>query len=237
MGVAVSGQEVPELPGYELVFADEFDGDRDTSSWSGYQGTPKGRRDARWRRDHLLCDGSRMLLRTEHTDGFWTSAGTSNARSGVQTGGAWAFRFRAAPATGVGYAFLLYPSGGGWPPEVDLVEDFGGDRQGFRTTVHWSDPTSGKHLQKGWSVTHDQTGWTTVVARIDPGRFTLDVEGHRVVDWNGTLQDGSPVPWAIPDDLPLWFGMQSHAKDGGTDATTPAVSDVEVDWFARYRRV
>ncbi|MFD0485600.1 hypothetical protein ACFQ46_23660 [Kineococcus sp. GCM10028916] len=237
MGVAVSGQGIPELPGYRLVFADEFDGDRDTSSWSGYQGQPKGRPQARWRRDHLLCHDSRMLLRTTFTEGLWTSGGTSNARAGTQTGGAWAFRFRARPAAGIGYAFLLYPGGGGWPPEVDLVEDFGGERRRFRTTVHWSDPTTGRHEQKGWAVEHDQTAWTTVVARIDPGRFTVDVEGVRVLDWDGTLDDGTPVPWAVPDSLPLWFGMQAHAADGATDETTPPVSDVEVDWVARYARL
>jgi hypothetical protein len=228
---------------------DEFDNGRNTDWWSAYTGEPNGLEGtARWNPANLVDnpdDGTLDLKTTIASDGMVESAGSSNARAcnllpdllarPVGAGAKWGFRFRADPDNGsVGMVFLLYKLGGGWPPEIDIVEDGGGDRQSAYATVHWKD-ANGTHQQRRiGQFTHDFTQWTTVYVTVEPNLIYISIDGARVASWNGVLNDGTDVSaLAIPLD-PMWFGAQTHRKLGTPVPTS--LSTTRVDWVAKYHK-
>ena len=60
------------------------------------------------------------------------------------TRGKWVIKAKFDRAYGVGYAFLLMPKGGGWPPELDIIEGTMGGPH-IMSTFHYG--TTSNHLQ------------------------------------------------------------------------------------------
>ncbi|GAA0290303.1 hypothetical protein GCM10009528_03830 [Kineococcus aurantiacus] len=226
-----SGVRIPGSYGkWKRVFADDFTSTLNSDNWSRYQGTPRGKENAEWRRENTFVKDGKLVLRTQYENGTWYSGGTSNARSGSMTYGKWLVRFRADAADGIGYVFLLYPQGGGWPPEVDFAEDSGGDRQEFMATTHWSPQNKQAHA---W-LKSDSTQWHTVGVTIEPGLIQYTIDGRVWATYTG---EGVP-------NQPMWLGLQAHHSDCNpkypgscsniASGATPVQSDIEVDWVARY---
>ena len=63
-----------------------------------------------------------LVLRTIYRNGQWSSAGVSGNPGFSAVGGKWEVRAKMPYAKGIGYAFLLMPTDGTWPPEVDIAE-------------------------------------------------------------------------------------------------------------------
>lgn len=227
-----SGMSIPGSYGkWKRVFADDFNGDTlNASNWSRYEGQPRGKDNAKWRRSNTFVQDGSLVLRSNYENGTWYSGGTSNARSGAMTYGKWVVRFKADAADGLGYVFLLYPQGGGWPPEVDFAEDSGGDRQELMATTHWSPQNKQAHSY----LKKDFTQWHTVGVTIEPNLIQYTIDGKVWATYTG---EGVP-------NQPMWLGMQAHHSDCNTkyegscsnieSGATPTQSDIEIDWVARY---
>ncbi|NYD20730.1 glycoside hydrolase family 16 protein [Kineococcus aurantiacus] len=232
-----SGQAPPgDGGGWRRTMVDDFTGSTlDTSTWGSYDGRPAGKPISYWRSENVSVTGGTLRLTAERVSArAWRTGGVSSATSGGQTYGKWSVRMRVDPGDGIGYAVLLYPLGGGWPPEVDIAEDSGGPRQGFRSTFHYS-PQNRTLGRRNEDV--DMTRWHTVSVVLEPGKLTYLVDD---VPWY--VQETEEVP-----DVPMWLGVQQTAnvrtgdpdqlERSYVDEETPERSVLEVDWVARYTRL
>jgi hypothetical protein len=217
-------------PGWKVSFADDFTaGGLDLSRWGRYEGRPGGAPPtAVWERGNVAVRDGKLLLKGRQVGGRWVTAGVSMARAGSRTYGRWDVRFRIQRGNGVGYAILLYPADGGWPPEIDIAEDGGGRRTGTQASLHWGRDNQQLHR----SVSADFTGWHTVGVIWEPGRLRYLLDDR---EWGRV--DSPNVP-----DQPMWLGLQTQQADCEAryrncplPGATPAV-DMEVDWVVRSER-
>ena len=222
-----SGLPMPgDFSTWKMTFSDDFNGSAiDTSKWGVYNGTPKGGV-GRWDKSMTTVSGGMLHLRAQKVNGQWLTAGVSNARAGSQKYGKWAVRFRIASANGIGYALLLYPGNGGWPPEVDFAEDGGGARQSSMATLHWAPGNQQVHN----TLKVDNTSWHTMGAIITPSYTQYTLDG---VVW-------ASVTGHAPTE-PMWLGMQTQVKTcqaqySGScmSSVMPSKVDLDVDWVGRW---
>lgn len=212
---AVAGQS------WQLVFNDDFNGSSiDASKWSVY-GIAGSTRD----RVNASVNNGMLILRTTRVDGQWKGAGVGGSRGLVQTYGKYEVRARFGAGYGVRAAGLLWPAGGGWPPEVDFYEIDGADtkRTTNRLTNHYGATNSMQHA----SETADFTQWHVVGVEWTPDALRYTLDGVVAV----TMTKNVP-------NRPMWLALQSgitgvSAQPG---ASTPAVVDIDVDWVKIYRR-
>lgn len=135
-----SGSDAPtgDLPGWRLLWTDDFTGKGLGPGWYPYSGRPVGAPVAQWDPGHCRVGGGVLTLETSKDPkypGLWTSCGVWG-RAVAQAYGKYLVRFRCEKAAGVACIGLLWPSDDRWPPEVDFFEDAGGDRTRTTATLH-----------------------------------------------------------------------------------------------------
>jgi beta-glucanase (GH16 family) len=216
----------------QLVFFDGFSGTRlDCARWSLYSGQPKSSAAAYWKPSQVSVRDGMLTLRTSYDRalGKYVSGGLDDARArdGVQTYGTYLMRFRMDSGNGVGDVALLYPAGGGWPPEIDFTES-GGSRTTSVATLHYGSTNHEIHR----TVQADFTKWHVAGVTWRPGVLQYSLDGHVYA----TVRS-SQVP-----DVPMWLGIQTQASVCTTvfpatcrTPSTPATVDMDVDWVAVYR--
>ena len=230
---SVSGVAAPsgDLPGWRQTFVDDFEGAALSDSWGTYDGVPSGDPVSRWKREHVQVRDSQLVLEGYQEDGQWITGGVSN-HPVAQTFGRWDVRFRMDASDEITVAFLLWPQGGQWPPEIDFMEDDGGLRGQASGFVHYVDAGGRGKVQR--QVAADFTQWQTVGVEWSPGLVTF------------TLND---APWGqVSGDVvpaqPMWLAMQ--AQSGGCErkaayggalcpvAGKPANANIYIDWVSVY---
>lgn len=225
-----SGEPVPDddLPGWTLVFTDDFDRDELGDDWTAYHGQPGGDPYSHWEPDHVELNDGKLVLRGYEADGRWVTGGVSNWPV-TQTYGRWEVRYHADASDEITYHFLLWPQAEIWPPEIDFAEDTGGARERILAFLHYGeeDHTIERELDGV-----DFTEWNTVGVQWTPGRLDYLINGDI---WATVTSDGVP-------DEPMWLGLQSQA--GGCERPgfsidcpqvgTPDHADIEIDWVAVY---
>jgi hypothetical protein len=229
----VSGVPMPrgDLPGWEQVFTDDFNGPGlDDEMWGRYSGTPGGSPQSQWQQDHVVVRDSQLVLEGYREDGRWITGGVTNWPV-TQLYGKWEVRFRADASDETTFHFLLWPQEDVWPPEIDFLENFGGGRQSASAFLHFKDDGEANGRSKTErTVDGDFTTWHTAGVEWRPGSVTYTLDGE---PWGSV--SGDVVP-----DQPMWLGLQAQAVDcsGGascTDGITRA--DVMIDWVAVYAAV
>jgi beta-glucanase (GH16 family) len=226
---AASGAGMPgNFPHWKQTFADDFTGNSlNPANWTAYDGPSKSSPISIWTPDNVVISGGVAHLLTKWNGTTATAAGISSAVGGGQAYGKWVVRMRSAPAAGVNYVVALYPVGGGWPPEVDFAENGGGVRDHILATLHYSP----ENLQIHKTLTGiDFTQWHTVGVITSPGHIEFTVDGRVWAQY-----DSAGVP-----SQKMWLTIQTgitpctaEAKSCANDST-PAVTDTQVDWVARY---
>jgi beta-glucanase (GH16 family) len=177
-----------------------------------------------------------LILKTAYSNGQWTSAGVSGNPGFSAVGGKWEIRARMPVAKGIGYAFLLMPADGTWPPEVDIAEGrVNGHVEHF---YHWGTP---ENHQRGMAVSKINTHeWHTYGVILEGNTVTFTIDGDRVV------RRITNVPVT---NKRLWLGFQTGAMDpngearayetvdgGKPNSRTPASSEIRINWVKHYRR-
>lgn len=228
----VSGEPMPrgDLPGWRQTFADDFNEPELTDSWRRYSGIPGGSPQSEWQQDHVVLRDSQLVLEgTKEADG-WVTGGVTNYPV-TQLYGKWEVRFRADASDETTFHFLLWPQEDVWPPEIDFLENFGGDRQSGSSFLHYkdSDEPNGRGKTER-TVEADFTEWHTAGVEWVPGKVTYLLDGR---PW--ATVEGDNVP-----DQPMWLGLQAQAVNCSspavscTDGTTTA--NVMIDWVAVYQQ-
>lgn len=128
---------------WQLTFEDDFDGDSlDPTKWSsGFGwGEVSGNTVGYCDPDHNIVSDGLLEQRIERRPqgGMPFSVGCINSRARYsQLYGYWEASIRMAGCKGARGAFWAKPDNESWPPELDVVEVYGDDRDRADLTIHW----------------------------------------------------------------------------------------------------
>ncbi len=228
-----SGLAIPtgNLPGWQMAFADDFSGTSlNQQAWGPYDGQPGGDPGGWWDPSHVVVRSGVLELQNYQDPAFgnrWVSGGVSSSRALKQTYGKYLVRFRIDKGNGIAGIALLWPSGGGWPPEIDFAEDGGGNRSDTSATLHYG--AGDQQIQR--TISADFSQWHTIGVEWTAGTLTYTLDG---AVW------GTVVNVTVPAE-PMEMDLQTQAGTCGDqwtpcpDATTPARVTMQVDWVVAYR--
>lgn len=227
---AASGAGVPtsNALGRKLVYYDDFIGSSLSSNWGVYDAVPSSSPAGLWRPNQVTVSNSKLVIRATHEGSRWVTGGVANYTQARQTYGGYEVRFRFPAATGIKYAFLLWPASGNWPVdgEIDFAEDGGGNRSNTTATLHYG--VSNSIIQRdvatslGSAWTSNFTQWHTVGVDWSPGLLQYTLDGKVWASVSTT-----DVPTKAMD-----LALQTEMN--GPDGTTPETVDCEIDWVAVY---
>lgn len=231
-----SGPPSSPAPGWVMDWHDNFDG-RLSRAWGAYgwgRQEPTDGAMGVYKVDNVYTSGGNLVLRTWYRGGEWTSAGVSSGPGFTAVGGRWEVRARFERARGIGYAFLLWPADGNWPPEIDILEGRVNGPQVMTTYHHGPQNDADRKFRD----VPDLDQWHTYGVEIHPDRIVCLLDGE---SWE-------TIPLSEPLQTPMWIGFQTGAMDpNGTarayesvegsvpNPATPAVSTIQIDWVAHYR--
>jgi hypothetical protein len=230
-GAPRGGMPTSEPRGWHRVFADDFARGLSASRWGRYSGQPGGDPGGLWAPSHVVVRNGILNLETYRDPRFggrWVSGGVSSAPALKQTYGKYEVRFRMDPGKGVSAVLLLWPSGDGWPPEIDFAEDGGvtNARTKMSATFHYG--ADDHQIQR--TVHVDFTRWHTMGVEWTPGRLVYTLDGRR---WAAVRHRDVP-------DEPMELDLQTQAGTCGDryapcpDATTPPRVTLQVAWVVAY---
>jgi hypothetical protein len=235
----VSGVAMPTTApaGYTQVLADDFPGYTLSSDWVAYHGQPGSDAGGWWSPTHVVVDNGEMFLKTyEDTTNYggpsgyepWVSGGVSSAKALKQTYGEYLVRSRlsaAAPATEVD---LLWPAGGGWPPEIDFNESNDSTVQ-TSATLHWGPTNTQRNVQLLKNI--NMTAWHTWGLIWAPGQITYTIDGKV---WATVSSSEVPdVPMVLDIQQQVW-GCNNAEAETCPEASAPAEVDMDVAWVVAY---
>lgn len=219
-------------PGWREVLSDDFSGPQlDSSKWTLYSGQPGGDPAGWWDPSHVsLADGA-LVISGYQDPAFgdrWVTGGVSTVPAASWTYGKFLVRFRLAAGAGIGHTISLVSEDGSWPPEIDLSEDNGRDRDSTLATLHYGpgDTKISRH------VAVDLTHWHTLGLEWLPRmlRFTLD--GRVWFTIHGPQVPHIPMGLAIQTQTWPCVGTWGVCPN----ASTPHVVRMYVDWVVVYAR-
>lgn len=209
--------------GWYSVLRDDFSGTSlDRNKWPILYSGPHANGAFDYRHSEVIVADGMLTIRNQYDDGHWYAGGISQGQNGT-TYGRFEFRARIDPGQGTGFIALLWPEGGGWPPEIDIIEVPKADRQRVFFTSHGPPDTTE-------IIYVDATQWHTYTLDYLPGRLVYYIDGVQVAE----ITD--PVP---AQEMSL--GFQGHVAppddfwyEGGPDETTPSRVDMQIDWVNIY---
>jgi len=229
---AASAEAAPSgMSGWTRDFVDDFNGPLNTARWGRYESSSpsSSKMLSEYDAANVYTSNGSMVLRTRDAGGGdWRSAGVSGAPGFSATAGKWAMRAKFDRGYGIWYSFLLYPKGGGWPPEVDIAEGTAGGPR-IMSTFHWS----GANLTDSrFKYGVDMSQWHTYGVVLSSGKLQFTIDG---VVWATMLNSASPR-------IPMWLGLQAGVKacPGSTgecvsSSQTPKDSKIYIDWVAHWK--
>lgn len=225
------------LPGWRADFVDNFKGSLNTSVWGRYQGGVAAGASSTYKSANLWVDNGVQVndgvlkLTTKKVNGAWTSGGMSSSRGFSATRGKWVIKAKFDRAYGVGYAFLLMPKGGGWPPELDIIEGTMGGPH-IMSTFHYGSRSNHLQIQR-WIKGVNMSTWHNYGVILESGRIRYTLDGR---EWASVTTSSVP-------NIPMWLGMQAAVKNCAKStgeclsSKTPASASINVDWVAHYKKV
>ena len=185
-----------------------------------------------WAASHVAVSHGALVLasyRDPRHGGRWVSGGVSSGPALSQTYGKYEVRLRVDRGKGIAFVALLFPSGNGWPPEVDFAENGGesGARDHMTATLHYgADDSQIQHTLSGKDFTH----WHVLGVEWTPGLLLYTIDGRR---WAAVRSAAVPrQPMEL--DLQTQAGTCGDASAPCPDASTPSRVDAQVAWVAAY---
>jgi hypothetical protein len=223
-----------DLPGWRLVFNDDFDTSVERGAFPGAVAPKWGAYPGSWRDTSKngayspeivsFHDGS-MDIYLHTRDGVPQVAAPVPLLPGArgwpgQLYGRYAVRFRADPVVGYKTAWLLWPVSDAWPRdgEIDFPEgDLSGTISAF---MHRQGATSGSD-QDIFRTNESYADWHTAVIEWTPERVEFYLDGRSI----GTATS------RIPDTAMRWV-IQTETVLGGAKPDDSAHGNVYLDWVA-----
>jgi beta-glucanase (GH16 family) len=229
-GVAPTGN----LPGWRLVYSQNFTGHSLPAGWGAYSGEPGGDPYGYWNPANVTVGNGGLH--------FGMKPNNDPLRSGAYSTGGVAFtghpltygmylvRMKGdyEPGLKISDIALLWPHGNAWPPEIDFYEDSGGTRSSFIATVH-----PGPNGDDCCTVIRyqriDSTKWHTYGVAWTSTTIIYTIDGH---PWGRAIKKGdisSPGKWpSINMDLAL------QSQNLGPAQPARPIETMTVKWVAEY---
>lgn len=249
---------VPTLPGWVLVWNDEFDvpGLPDASKWD--YDTEYNRRGwwnnelQYYSRDRLenarVADGKlyitarreRLSSAADFGGQNYTSARLITRGKASWTYGRFVIRAKLPCTLGTWPAIWTLGTGGSWPDdgEIDIMEQKGfsnADKQQVLGTLHTLSGSGGNGPSAVWPLPNACTDFNTYHMTWNAGRITIGVNGVDYQSYNN-LYNGNYAQWPFdrPQYLLLNVAVGGTLGGGVDDVRMPA--SMEVDWIRVYRQ-
>lgn len=211
---------IGNLPGWTQILRENFDGALNTNRWGVYDGQPSGSPSGWWDRDHLEMHGGQAWLHGYRENGRFVTAGMM-LKGKAQTYGKYVVRARFERGAGIEHAMLLWPAGGGWPPEIDFSEGTSGTRT--MATSHWGVT----NLQQHVFANVDMRLWHNYGVEWSPSRVVFTLDGRPFGTMVGAAVPQVPMNMAVQTVATSWVGPASTA--------TPRDVTLAIDWVSVYR--
>jgi len=222
-----SGYDPPSanaMSGYTMTYSNDFTGTTLPSGWTAYSGTAAGDPGSLWAPSQVKVSGGMLQLTTSQLpadNNDWVSGGAGQSGEAL-TYGAFFVRSR---MTGVGptQVELLWPTGG-WPPEVDFDETYGGDTL-TQATLHYTSANLTIHN----NLTIDMTQWHTFGIVWSPASIIFTVDG---TEW-ASITTTSVIP-----DQPMGLDIQQQTWcSSGLRVLRRRRRLMSIGWLSTARRV
>lgn len=229
-------QPLAPVSGYRLVFSDEFDGAAlDTAKWQtcypyGCRNDNNG--ELQWyTADNVAVSGGtlRLTARRESANGYaYTSGVVTSYGAWHGTYGYFEARMKLPAGRGLWPGFWTSPYPGGWPPEIDVMENLGQDPTTIYHTYHYADSGGA----------HRQVGGTTTGIDFSAGFHVVGCEWTpEAIVW---YVDGVERLRTAPRQVAAMYVLANLAVGGdwpgSPDASTPFPSVFELDWIRVYQK-
>jgi beta-glucanase (GH16 family) len=156
------------------------------------------------------------------------SAGVSSAPALRQTYGKYEVRVRMDPGKGVAVVALLWPSRGGWPPEIDFAES-GGEtsaRDHVAATLHYG----ADNAQVQRTLRGSFARWHVLGVQWTPGLLVYTVDGRTWAEARTHAVPSEPMEL----DIQTQTGTCGDRYAPRPDSTTPSHVNAQIDWVAAY---
>jgi beta-glucanase (GH16 family) len=220
-----SGVGIPSIPGWTLTFGDDFTGSTiNTAAWSVYN-SGNAQRGPKLASNVVIHDGMATLKVTKRS-GVWTGAGICASRVTTGTYGTYLIRARFGHGFGTRATALLWPKSG-WPPEVDFMEYDARDprHSELMLTNHYNAGGQTNLMQHAF-IPGDYTQWHTIGLQWTPTELKYTLDGRTTAVMTGH----------VPSQ-PMWVGIANSLGNGAKpDSSTPDPVNLDVDWFAYYKK-
>ena len=236
--------DLPSMPGWKLVFSDEFEGDKLNEAkwntcypWVEADGgcTNSGNHELEWYQpDEVFVENSLLRLRAQRRSlktGFPYTSGmvTTHGKFAFQYGYIEA-RLKVPAGKGMWPALWILPEDGHWPPEVDVLEILGHDTKQVYTTQHYTLQGS-DHQSRGSSYSGPDfaADFHTFALLWEPRALTWYVDGVErfFVEEN------------IPDEPFYLLANLAVGGDwpGSPDEATPFPGFYEIDYIRIFQNI
>ncbi len=240
--IATGTSQETAREGWELTFADEFEGDAlDRTRWNPsdpWQVERNGELQAYVPNAFEVRDGV-LRLRIEERKAFYDNRVRDYASGMMTTLGKFSQRYgrfeircRVPKGRGLWPAFWMLPEPLAWPPEIDILEILGHETDRVHLTHHWPHPENPTGASE--SDTADfrgpdfSDGFHTFAVEWEAGEirwYVDDVLRHR------SRKEVPQVPMFLLVNLALGGGWA-----GPPDEATPFPAFFEVDWVRAWRK-
>lgn len=220
-----------DLPGWRQVFADDFSGGALGSDWISYEGQPAGDPGGWFSPSHVSVGAGTLTIgawRESARNDLYVTGGISNRAVFSQTYGRYDIRFRMDQGRGIAYAILLWPSSNKYPPEIDIAEDNGQNRDSMHASMHSADGQT----RVDRDIKGDFSQWHTAGLRWTPKKLEFTLDGKVWATMTGSQVPAQPMSLAIQSQA--WYC--GHSWEACPDASTPSRVNLEVDWAVAYAR-
>lgn len=245
----------PELPGYEILWHDEFDGSSlDDSIWN------RELREPGWTNNELqeytdsdenifIRDG-KLVLKAQKTEkngkDYYTSGKVNSQSKKPFTYGKVVVSAKAPEGQGLWPAIWMMPEDesyyGQWPKcgEIDIMEVLGNDLSTAYCTVHYGAPHA---EQQGTTTGSFGDGFHEYSVEWEPGEMRWYVDGKEVLvvnDWFSAVEGEDEKPYPAPFNQPFFVQMNLAVGGnwpGNPDATTDFdKAEFEIDYVRVYQK-
>jgi beta-glucanase (GH16 family) len=231
--IAAAHAQSPHLPGWRLVWSEEFTGaSLDTTRWNSENiAWPYNAELQYYLPQQATVASSTLNIKAErrnHGGRAYVSARINTSGKFAQQYGRFEARMKVPAGQGFWPAFWLLPQSQAWPPEIDIMEHIGGVPNRIYMTHHWG--TVNNVMSNG--------------AQYHGPDFTLGYHNYAVewgpyrVDWfiDGVQRFSTTANFPREPMYIILNMAVGGTLPGNPDANTPFPASTLVDWVRVYQR-
>ncbi len=230
---AIATAQSPQLPGWRMVWAEEFTGTAlDSTRWNAENiAWPYNSELQFYLPQQATVQNSVLQIKADrrnHGGRQYVSARINTSGKFVQQYGRFEARMKVPAGRGFWPAFWLLPATEAWPPEIDIMEHIGSIPNRIYMTHHWGTVTN---VMSNGALYHGPD--------YTLGFHNFAVEwGPQRVDWfiDGVLRFTTTANFPREPMYIILNMAVGGTLPGSPDATTPFPASTLVDWVRVYQR-